>query len=60
MFLLDTNVCIAWLNGSSDRLRAHLKAQEFEAIFLCTVVQAELFYGAQKSDRVQENLDRLA
>lgn len=56
MFLLDTNACIHILNGSSpeliDRLRHHRPSQ----IRLCSVVKAELLYGARRSARPAQNL----
>jgi|SRR5712692_554803 len=55
MFLLDTNVCIGLLKGQAplaDRLR-RLPPSE---IAVCSVVVAELLYGARKSQRVAENL----
>jgi tRNA(fMet)-specific endonuclease VapC len=50
MFLLDTNVCIQFLNKKSQRLIAKLTAIEPEEVFLCSIVKAELFYGAFKSN----------
>ena len=49
-YLLDTNVCIAWIKGDTavrDRLLKH----QPEDLALCSVVTAELRYGAQKSAR---------
>ena len=59
MFLLDTNVCIAFLNGRDARVRERLLASSPDDIRLCSVVKAELLYGARGSDRVAENLRRL-
>lgn len=49
MYLLDTNVCIRFLNKKSQRLIEQLKGKNSEEILLCSVVKAELFYGAYKS-----------
>jgi tRNA(fMet)-specific endonuclease VapC len=58
-FLLDSNVCIRLLNGTSaalaDRLRQHSPGE----IRLSTVVKAELLYGARRSARVEPNLQLL-
>ncbi len=58
--LLDTNVCIAWLKGHDPSLRKRVVEAEPGSVHLCTVVKAELLYGARKSARVEQNLERLA
>jgi len=52
-YLLDTNVCIRYLNGQSEAIRQQLKRRKAEEIVLCLVVKAELFYGALKSKNPQ-------
>lgn len=60
-FLLDTNVCIALINGSSEKIRRRLgrtlavKSQ----VFLSSIVTFELWFGVFRSSRVQFNADRL-
>ena len=56
MYLLDTNACIAVLNGSSQPLIARLRNHNPGDILLCSIVKAELRYGAYHSSRVAENL----
>lgn len=56
MFLLDTNVCIRILNGSSPPVASRLQATNPADVRLCAVVKAELLYGARKSARVDLNL----
>jgi tRNA(fMet)-specific endonuclease VapC len=56
VFLLDTNVCIRILNGSSPVVAARLQSTSPAEVRLCSVVKAELLYGARKSARVDENL----
>jgi len=56
--LLDTNVCIAYLNGAGD-IRDRISAMAPSEVCVCSVVKAELLYGARKSDRVEPNLARL-
>ena len=50
-YLLDTNTCIRFLNGTSERIRQEIEAREARDLALCSIVKAELVYGAQKSDR---------
>ena len=57
--LLDTNTCVQYLNGRSDRVREHMAATEPDEILLCSVVRAELIYVALKSNRVEQNLERV-
>ncbi|NOY28829.1 MAG: type II toxin-antitoxin system VapC family toxin [Planctomycetes bacterium] len=50
--LLDTNIAIAYLAGEETVVRRLL---ETEAVYLPTIVVGELFFGANKSARVEEN-----
>ena len=59
MFLLDTNACIRILNGTSPKLIERLRRYDPAAIRLCSIVKAELYYGARRSSRVEENLQLL-
>lgn len=52
-------MCIAWLNGGDATLRKKLEHAPVGDVFLCSVVKAELLYGARKSARVSKNLERL-
>ena len=56
MYLLDTNVCIRILNGTSASLIDHLRAVPRSLVRLSSVVRAELLYGARKSTHIAENL----
>lgn len=56
MYLLDTNACIAVLNSSSQPLVARLQSHNPGDILLCSVVKAELIYGAYHSSRAADNL----
>ena len=58
-YLLDANTWIGFLNGRSDNIRRRLESTRPEEITLCSVVKAELFYGAVKSARPTENLRRI-
>jgi len=59
VFLLDTNACIHLLNGTSPALASRLQSYHPSELRLCSVVKAELLYGARKSRRVAENLEAL-
>jgi tRNA(fMet)-specific endonuclease VapC len=56
VFLLDTNVCIRILNGGSSTLVSRLREHDPGDIRLCSIVKAELYSGARRSTRVEENL----
>ena len=55
-YLLDTNIVIA-LFANEPAVTALLK--DAEEIFVSSIVMGELYYGARKSNRVQENIARL-
>jgi tRNA(fMet)-specific endonuclease VapC len=59
-FLLDTNVWVVALRGKNavlaDRI---LRAPRPQDILLCSVVKAELVYGAMRSGNPQRNLQSL-
>jgi tRNA(fMet)-specific endonuclease VapC len=43
-YLLDTNVCVMYLNGRSTSVRDRLLSVPLEDMAVCSVVKAELFY----------------
>jgi tRNA(fMet)-specific endonuclease VapC len=49
-WLLDTNVCIRYLQGRFASVRQEIQARSPGEIIVCSIVRAELFYGAMKSD----------
>jgi tRNA(fMet)-specific endonuclease VapC len=55
VYLVDTNVCIAALNGK-DRHVAKLFRLHANHIVLCSVVKAELLFGAQNSAKIAANV----
>jgi tRNA(fMet)-specific endonuclease VapC len=59
MRLLDTNICVAYLNGTDAAVKKRLLALSPDEVALCSVVKAELLYGARASGRVEQNLARL-
>jgi tRNA(fMet)-specific endonuclease VapC len=56
IYLLDTNTCIVYLKGLNLKLKQRLESQTLNNIVVCSVVKSELFYGAIKSKKSQENL----
>ena len=58
-FLLDTNACIGHLTGRSPGITARLKTLSVADVVLCSVVKAELCYGARKSVKTEQNLATL-
>ena len=59
MYLLDTNVCINFLNGTSSSVKQHFQACSPSEIAVCSIVKAELLFGARNSQRVDANLQIL-
>src|SRR5262245_7956060 len=54
-YLLDTNACIGYLNGRAPGIVKRLQAEKPADVFLCSVVKAELHFGAQRSsDPIRE------
>jgi tRNA(fMet)-specific endonuclease VapC len=58
-FLLDANAMIGLLNRSSAKLEANVREHPASEIGISAIVIHELYYGAFKSQRVDENLERL-
>ncbi|NEO52336.1 MAG: type II toxin-antitoxin system VapC family toxin [Okeania sp. SIO3B5] len=56
IYLLDTNACIVYLKGLNSQLKQRLESHNPRDIVVCSVVKAELFYGAKKSQKSQQNL----
>ncbi len=57
-YLLDTNVCVVYLNGRSQAVRDRLLATPLKDMVVCSVVKAELFYGAMRSNNPSRTLQR--
>ena len=60
-YLLDTNVCIALINGTSPKVRARSAqaVRRGEALATSSIVAHELWYNVAKSERVVQNANRL-
>ena len=57
-YLLDTNVCVMYLNGRSTSVGDRLLSTPTEDMAVCSVVKAELFYGALRSNNPTRTLER--
>lgn len=58
-YLLDTNACILLLNRASSRLADRFRQASPSRLRLCSIVKAELLYGARKSVRPVEMEQKL-
>lgn len=58
IYLLDTNVCVMYLNGRSVAIRDKIQETNTQDIVVCSVVKAELFYGALRGNNPERNLAR--
>ena len=60
-YLLDTNVCVALINGKSQRVEANVlrEIKGGSELIVSSVTVFELWYGVEKSQRKTENAQRL-
>jgi tRNA(fMet)-specific endonuclease VapC len=58
-YLLDTNACIAYLNGQHPAVVNRIRATAPADLAISTVVVGELRYGADRSARPKENHARI-
>ncbi|MCR4413203.1 MAG: type II toxin-antitoxin system VapC family toxin [Thermoguttaceae bacterium] len=59
-YLLDTNTCIEYLRGRNAAIIERIRNTVPDELRLCSVVKAELFYGAYRSAYVSANLALLS
>jgi tRNA(fMet)-specific endonuclease VapC len=52
-------VCIPLINRTEKRLAERLLDEAPSSVILCSVVKAELYFGARNSMKVAENLERV-
>lgn len=55
-YFLDTNICIYFLKGVSDKLHYKFLQTNPNDIKIPSIVKAELLYGIEKSMKKKENL----
>lgn len=58
-FLLDTNICINLLKYNDKHLAKKMSYYSAEDFVICSIVKAELLFGARNSEKVSENLKLL-
>jgi tRNA(fMet)-specific endonuclease VapC len=58
-YLLDTNACIAILRDAGSNVARRLRQESSGTVALCSVVKAELYYGAYKSQQSVQTLAKL-
>lgn len=58
-YLLDTNICIYIMKRKPIEVIERFNQYQPRDLFLSSVTTSELYHGAQKSQRVQSNLDAL-
>lgn len=56
IFILDTNACIRLLNEKESGLSRRLAAVPRHEVGLSSITKAELYFGAYRSTRREENL----
>jgi len=59
IYLPDTNVWIGFLNSGDNAIKRRIGVMPAGQLVVCSVVKAELYFGAEKSARKQENTDIL-
>ena len=59
-YMLDTNICIYIIKKRPVHVLSHLKKQNIEDVCISSVTLAELEYGVQKSQRIEQNSIALA
>ncbi|MEI8346623.1 MAG: type II toxin-antitoxin system VapC family toxin [Pseudomonadota bacterium] len=59
MYLLDTNICIGLLNNKDSVFLKNLQKLLPDEVFLCSIVKAELIFGAKKSLHREKNEKKL-
>lgn len=57
LYLLDTNVCVRYMNGRSQRVRDRVLSTPTHEMAVCSVVKAELFFGAMRSNNPTRTLE---
>lgn len=55
-YLIDSNVCVIYLNGKSPLLQQRLNSTPVDEIIVCSIVKGELFYGSNRSNNPAKSL----
>jgi tRNA(fMet)-specific endonuclease VapC len=55
-YLLDTNTCVEILRNRNPNVISRMKSQRLQDLVICSIVRAELVYGAHRSQHPVANL----
>lgn len=59
VYLLDTNTCVEYLRGRNSAVIAKIASTAMIDMRLCSIVKAELYHGAHRSQQAQSNLAKV-
>lgn len=59
IYTLDTNTCIYFLNGKYESIKERLMSLPPDRIKIPAIVKAELLFGAFKSNRREETVEKV-
>ena len=54
-YLLDTNICIRYINGRAPQIREHMRSIEDTDLAISTITLGEMFTGSAKSQYPQQS-----
>ncbi len=55
-YILDTNICIYLIKQRPEKVKQRFTSQKPGDIFISSITAAELYFGAEKSSRREENI----
>jgi tRNA(fMet)-specific endonuclease VapC len=58
LYLLDTNVSVIYVNAWSVSVQNRILSVPTKDIAVCSVLKAELFYGAMRSNNYKRTLQK--
>ena len=58
-YFLDTDICIYFLKGTYPNVLKNIQKHHPDEIKIAAIVKAELLYGALKSRKVDENIEKV-
>jgi len=58
-YMLDTNICIYLIRQKSEKVLRHFKTHSMGAIGISSITLAELSFGVEKSQQIQNNRQAL-
>jgi len=58
-YYLDSNICIYFLKAKHEGLKQKILSKNPNNIKIPSIIKAELLYGAEKSQRRDENIERI-